>query len=79
MTYKINSIEVGQEVKQGDTFDVGSKVPRNGKYVCVPCGYQCNFEVGRTFPRCFKCLEGKKNDGDDFFRDLGLWEFIENV
>ena len=70
---------VNGEVKKGDTFDVGSKVLRNGTYICVPCGYRSEFSRGDTFPQCFGCLKGKKYEGDDYIKDLGLWELIKEA
>jgi len=61
----------------GDTFDVGTRVKREGCYICVPCGYRCRFAFGDIFPRCFGCLEGEANrENEEFLKDLGLWEYL---
>jgi len=58
------------------TYNIGCVVPCSGFYVCVPCGYKKYFERGGKFTRCFGCLENKKNEGDHYFKDLGLWELV---
>lgn len=56
------------------TFNVGSRVPGDGAYVCVPCGYKKKLKKGEVFPECFACMKSEKYDGDHYFKDLGLWE-----
>jgi len=71
-------VEISKNVERGDTFDVGQKVKKSGRYICVPCGYTHTFREGSVFVSCFGCLEGKKYNGDDYMRNLGLWEFLED-
>ena len=64
-------------IKIGDTFNVESKVPKDGAYICVPCGRKQKFKKDECFPLCFSCLEGKKYNGDHYMRGLGLWELLK--
>ena len=74
---KIKQLSLNTERPQvGNTFDVGSRVQISGTYICVPCGYTCTFKKRTVFPRCFNCLVGKKYKGDDYIKDLGLWEYL---
>jgi hypothetical protein len=41
---------------QADTYKVGSIVPGNGLYICVPCGNKKYLKAGTHFERCLKCL-----------------------
>jgi len=66
-----------QIIKVGDIFDVGRTVPQTGRYICVPCGYTRHLQKGTIFPQCFSCIEGKKYNGDIYFKDLGLWELLQ--
>lgn len=65
------------QIITSDTFDVRSKVPKSGIYVCVPCGRKQEFKKGECFPLCFSCLEGKKYNGDNYMKGLGLWELLK--
>ena len=76
MYNKSSSHRNSLKVQYGNTFNIGDRVQKGGMYVCVPCGYKKQFKKGDVFPRCFVCLEGKKYKGDDYFKDLGLWEFL---
>lgn len=67
-----------KKIKIGDTFDVESRVPQNGTYICVPCGYKKEFKIGECFPLCFSCLENKKYKSDHYMKGLGLWELLED-
>ena len=69
-------ITQGQEIKIGDIFDVCRTVLKTGNYICVPCGYTCYFQKGAIFPQCFGCIEGKKYNGDNYFKNLGLWALL---
>lgn len=77
MYKEVISTKINYTVQQGDTFDVGHKIKKSGVYVCVPCGYTCILKKGAVFPRCFNCLVNKKYNGDDYIKDLGLWEFLK--
>lgn len=77
MKNKNETIARDREIKIGDTFDISHTVPKTGRYICVPCGYTCHFQRGTVFPRCFGCIERKKYNGDNYFKDLGLWELLQ--
>lgn len=64
------------QIKTGDTFNVETRVPQNGTYICVPCGYKKEFKKDECFPLCFSCLEGKKYKDDHYLKGLGLWELM---
>lgn len=54
-------------------YKVGSIVPGDGFYACVPCGNRKYLKAGVRFPSCLMCL-GKERR---FFRKgLELWERI---
>lgn len=38
------------------TYRVGERVPIDGSYVCVPCGYRMHFAEGDEFPACIGCM-----------------------
>lgn len=38
------------------TYRVGERVPINGLYVCVPCGYRMSLAEGDVFPACIRCM-----------------------
>lgn len=38
------------------TYRVGERVPLNGQYVCVPCGYRLDLMEGDVFPACINCM-----------------------
>ena len=57
----------------GDTFNIGDKVKVDGKYICVPCGYQRMYSTGEVFTRCYSCLKGMRDEGQPFIKGLGLW------
>ena len=65
-----------EDITQKNTFNIGWIVKRSGIYICVPCGYKCDFKIGDILPECFGCMKGKKYDGDDYFSKLGLWELL---
>lgn len=58
---------------QTETFKVGSIVPVDGYYVCVPCGGKKYLKEGERFSSCLMCL-GKERRF--FRRGLELWERI---
>lgn len=66
-----------KQIKTGDAFNVESRVPQGGVYVCVPCGYKQEFKKNECFPPCFSCLENKKYKDDHYFKGLGLWELLK--
>lgn len=54
-------------------YRVGSMVPEDGWYACVPCGSRKYLKAGARFPGCLTCL-GKERR---FFRKgLELWERV---
>jgi len=54
-------------------YKVGSIIPEDGLYICVPCGNKKYLKAGAHFENCLKCL-GK--DWRLFRRGLELWEKI---
>jgi len=58
---------------KADIYQVGSIVPDDGLYICVPCGNKTFLKAGAHFGSCLKCL-GK--DWRLFKRGLELWEKI---
>lgn len=63
-----------EEIKKA-VYKVGSIVPEDGFYVCVPCGNKQYLKIGTRFKGCLKCL-GK--DRRLFKRGLELWERIKS-
>ena len=43
-------------VRLVSTYRVGERVPINGRYVCVPCGYRMHLAEGDVFPACIHCM-----------------------
>jgi len=56
-----------------DTYKVGSTVPEDGYYICVPCGSKKYLKAGERFSSCLTCL-GKERRF--FRRGFELWERI---
>ncbi len=56
-----------------ETYKVGSVVPDDGLYICVPCGSKKFLKAGARFTTCLQCF-GKKRRL--FRRGLELWEKI---
>jgi len=54
-------------------YKVGSIIPEDGLYICVPCGNKKYLKAGARFGNCLKCL-GK--DWRLFRKGLELWEKI---
>ncbi len=59
---------------------VGDRVPEEGRYVCVPCGFKKAFKAGDVFPECISCMKdegwhpaGMPQDKEDaLFDELGV-------
>lgn len=66
------------DISRDGVFRVGSAVSKTTEYICVPCGYKRKLSKGDVFPKCDKCLEGKKFEGDDYISGLGLWEEVDS-
>jgi len=56
-----------------ETFKVGSTVPTDGFYICVPCGSKKYLKTGERFSSCLTCMGKEKRF---FRRGLELWERI---
>ncbi len=52
------------------TYKVGSAVPEDGFYACVPCGNKKYLKAGTRFGSCLMCL-GKERKL--FRKGLELW------
>lgn len=59
--------------KNVETYKVGSIVPEDGQYVCVPCGMKKYLTEGSRFESCLKCL-GKSRK--IFRKNMELWEKV---
>lgn len=61
-------------------FSKGETVPADGKYVCVPCGYQHNYKTGEQFGECMSCLSGTpQGEHDEFLEGEEMWEKVTPV
>lgn len=49
-----------------EPYHVGDAVPKDGEYVCVPCGFKKRFKPGDAFTECISCMkdEGWHVPGD---------------
>jgi len=65
-----------EKIHEEEVYKVGSKVPKNGMYICVPCGNKMYLEGGARFGNCLKCL-GK--NWRSFRKGLELWEKLPKV
>jgi len=61
------------------TFDIGERVPKDGVYTCVPCGYKKKLRAGDRFPKCLGCLKKERDEGKLYLKNLELWEFLGDV
>lgn len=61
-------------------FSKGDTVPKEGDWVCVPCGYKHHYKVGEQFGECMSCLSGTK-DGkhEDYLEGEEMWEPVTPV
>ena len=55
-------------------YRVGSIVPEDGYYSCVPCGKKKYLKAGVRFGSCLMCL-GKKRK--NFRKGFELWEKLK--
>jgi hypothetical protein len=56
-------------------FSKGDKVPDEGLYVCVPCGYQHHYKPGDTFGECISCLSGTPGgQHEEYIEGEEMWE-----
>lgn len=62
------SMEEKQAYNRGDT------VPKEGNYVCVPCGYHHHFQEGEQFTECMSCMSGTGEGHERFVEGLEMWE-----
>lgn len=67
---------IEEEKTNTAVYKVGSLVPEDGIYICIPCGNKQYLKAGTRFKSCLKCL-GK--DWRLFKRGLELWEKIKNL
>lgn len=56
------------------TFNKGDSVPKEGNYVCVPCGYRKHFSPGEHFSECTSCLSGTPDGEEEYLDGLEMWE-----
>lgn len=65
-------------MEESKIFQKGQNVLEDGKYVCVPCGYQHEYKAGDKFGECTSCLNKKKElEEDEILEDIegtGMWE-----
>lgn len=55
------------------TYKVGSVVPDDGEYVCVPCGTKKFMKAGERFGSCLRCFG---SEWRIFRKGLEIWEKI---
>lgn len=65
--------------EQKKTYNRGDAVEKEGRYVCVPCGFRRHFQQGETFTECISCLGGTSDGPEEFAEGLELWEKITPV
>jgi len=61
---------------QEKPFSKGERVPEDGEYVCVPCGYHNVYQAGDQFKECVSCLSGTPEGKEEFAEGLEMWEKI---
>lgn len=71
----MDNIENTNESSKNSPYKVGSIVPENGWYACVPCGNKRYLKVGTRFGSCLKCL-GKERK--EFRKGFELWEKLKS-
>ncbi len=59
----------------GLKYKVGSKVPEDGHYLCVPCGSKKYLKAGTNFKSCVKCMG---RDRRLYRKGRELWERIRS-
>lgn len=65
-------------MEEAKTYNRGESVPEDGKYVCVPCGYQKDLHPGEVFPECISCLAGTdESENEGFAEGLEMWEKVD--
>lgn len=59
-----------------EPYHVGDKVPEEGQYVCVPCGFRKRLKPGDVFGECLSCFKdegwhvaGEEQDKEDAMLD----------
>ena len=61
-------------------FSKDDAVPKEGSYVCVPCGYTKHFNVGDHFTECISCFSGTPNgQHEEFVEGQEMWEPVQPV
>ncbi|MBI3956710.1 MAG: hypothetical protein HY340_01845 [Candidatus Kerfeldbacteria bacterium] len=63
---------------EATTFSKGERVPQEGDYVCVPCGYRRHFQPGEQFSECLSCLSGTADGHEDYVEGMEMWEPLKD-
>ncbi|MBI3572902.1 MAG: hypothetical protein HY092_01745 [Candidatus Kerfeldbacteria bacterium] len=59
-------------------FSKGDKVPTDGEYVCVPCGYHKVYKSGDEFTECISCFSGTpQGEHEEFVEGQEMWEKVQ--
>lgn len=71
----MDDTENTNESSENPLYKVGSVVPEDGWYACVPCGNKKYLKTGMHFGSCLKCL-GKERK--EFRKGFELWEKLKS-
>jgi len=68
-------------MSENKIYKKGEDVPEKGIYVCVPCGFKKDLDIGDKFSECTSCLATDNNkDGEndeeekEYIESTGMWE-----
>jgi hypothetical protein len=60
---------------QTGPFSKGDAVPKEGAYVCVPCGFKKDYKSGEHFEECISCFSGTpQGEHEEFVDGMEMWE-----
>lgn len=65
--------------EENNIHNKGDKVPEDGEYICVPCGYQKQLKAGEIFSECTSCLAGTDDGKEEYVEGTGMWEKIDKT
>ncbi len=58
-------------------YKIGDKVPEDGVYLCVPCGYTQEFRRDALFTTCEACFAGTDQGPDGYIGPQAeFWELM---
>ena len=65
---------------QPGPFSKGDAVPKEGEYVCVPCGFKRKYQSGEQFGECISCFSGTpQGQHEEFVDGMEMWEPVEPI